>query len=239
MSTLRALARVQALAAGRAQPIATVRHLHLADRPLVLVPLTLAGEANAPLALLAGTDPATPRLLVVPQPRNRDLRTAFHLELAEILLPYLEPTARSPRPSPTDRGRDVRHRYVDAPQILLPNSAGITFLRLLGRATRFAETEGEYAVPAGGAAARALADLPRRTGRAPGFGADRGADRGARPALGHRSEQCGGSAPARPAGLDRPARRHAAATSRPAPPSSPRPPARPPTRSSTTRCSPR
>ncbi len=148
MSMLRALARVQALAAGRAQPIATVRHLHLADPPLVLVPLTLAGEANAPLALLAGTDPATPRLLVVPQPRNRDLRTAFHLELAEILLPYLEAHRSVTEAVATDRGRDVRHRYVDAPQILLPNSAGITFLRLLGRATRFAETEGEYAVPA-------------------------------------------------------------------------------------------
>ena len=31
MSTLRALARAQAVAAGVAQPVATVRHLHLAD----------------------------------------------------------------------------------------------------------------------------------------------------------------------------------------------------------------
>lgn len=48
MSTLRALARAQALSAGVAQPVATVRHLHLSPRPLVLVPLAMAGEANAP-----------------------------------------------------------------------------------------------------------------------------------------------------------------------------------------------
>ena len=53
MATLTSLAR--ALAADRdvAQPTATVRHVHLARRPLVLIPLALAGEANAPLAAMA------------------------------------------------------------------------------------------------------------------------------------------------------------------------------------------
>ncbi|MGK5738542.1 hypothetical protein [Micromonospora sp. URMC 103] len=146
MSTLRALAAAQAVAAGVAQPVATVRHLHLHERPLVVVPLALAGEANAPLAALVGAAPDDARLLVVPQPRNRDQRFAFAAELAGILLPYLDGHRAASEAVAVDRGRDVRHRYVEAPQLLVPNPAGITFLRLLGRATRFRRPDGEYPV---------------------------------------------------------------------------------------------
>ncbi|MFK3980920.1 hypothetical protein ACI2K4_11145 [Micromonospora sp. NPDC050397] len=148
MSTLTALARAQALAAGVAQPIATVRHLHLARRPLVLVPLTMAGEANAPLAVLVGTAPERGRLLVVPQPRNRDQRLDFVTAFGTVLLPYLDGHRGVSESVPIDRGRDVRYRYVDAPQVLVPNQAGITFLRLLGRNTRFRRTDGDYPVDA-------------------------------------------------------------------------------------------
>ncbi|WFE33925.1 hypothetical protein [Micromonospora sp. WMMD975] len=146
MSTLRALARAQAVAAGRAQPVATVRHLHLAQRPLVLVPLALAGEANAPLAALVGAAPDEARLLVVPQPRNRDQRFAFAAELAGVVLPYLDSFRGVTEAVAVDRGRDVRHRYVDAPQLLVPNPAGVTFLRLFGRSTRFRRPDGDYPV---------------------------------------------------------------------------------------------
>ncbi|WP_319461976.1 hypothetical protein [Micromonospora sp. RTP1Z1] len=146
MSTLRALAKAQAAAAGVAQPVATVRHLHLAERPLVLVPLAMAGEANAPLAALVGAAPDEARLLIVPQPRNRQQRFAFAAELAGIVLPYLDSVRGVSEAVPTDRGRDVRHRYVDAPQLLVPNPAGVTFLRLLGRSTRFRRPDGDYPV---------------------------------------------------------------------------------------------
>ncbi|MFJ6195377.1 hypothetical protein [Micromonospora sp. NPDC092111] len=146
MSTLRALAKAQALAAGVAQPVATVRHLHLAERPLVLVPLAMAGEAHAPLAALVGTAPDDARLLVVPQPRNRDQRFRFVAELAGIVLPYLDGFRGVSEAVPVDRGRDVRYRYVDAPQLLVPNPAGVIFLRLLGRSTRFRRPDGEYPV---------------------------------------------------------------------------------------------
>ncbi|MFG3421217.1 hypothetical protein [Micromonospora sp. NPDC048063] len=146
MSTLRALARAQALAAGVAQPVATVRHLHLAERPLVLVPLAMAGEANAPLAALVGDAPDAARLLIVPQPRNRDQRFRFAAELAATVLPYLDGFRGVAEAVPIDRGRDVRYRYVDAPQLLVPNPAGVTFLRLLGRSTRFRRPDGEYPV---------------------------------------------------------------------------------------------
>ncbi|MEU8237653.1 hypothetical protein AB0C07_05365 [Actinoplanes missouriensis] len=149
MSTLTALARAQAVATGVAQPIATVRHLHVHHEPLVLVPFAMAGEANAPLAAMIGTDPAKPRLLVVRQPRNRDDRFAFFAELAEELLPYLESFATESEEVPIDRGKDVRLRYLDAPQLWVPNPAGVDFLRLLGRSTRFRTVDGEYPVPAG------------------------------------------------------------------------------------------
>ncbi|ROT31941.1 hypothetical protein [Micromonospora sp. HM5-17] len=146
MSTLVALARAEAVAAGFAQRTTTVRHLHVAARPLVFVPLSMAGEANAPLAALVGTDPAAPRLLVVPQPRNRDQRFRFAAELAEVLLPYLDSFRGVAEAVPVNRGKEIRHRYVDAPQVLVPNPAGIQFTRLLGRSTRFRRTDGDYPV---------------------------------------------------------------------------------------------
>lgn len=146
MSTLRALARVQAAAVGRAQPVTTVRHLHLHDRPLVLIPLALAGEANAPLAALVGTHPQQVRLLIVPQPRNRDQRIAFVAELASIVLPYLDSYREATEVVAVDRGSDVRNRCLDAPQVLVPNPAGITFIRLLGRFVRFQRPDGDHAV---------------------------------------------------------------------------------------------
>ncbi|MBL7517888.1 hypothetical protein I6A84_07065, partial [Frankia sp. CNm7] len=39
-------------------------------------------------------------------------------------------------------------RFLDAPQVLVPNRAGIDFVRLFGRSTRFRATTGEHAVPA-------------------------------------------------------------------------------------------
>lgn len=147
MSTLTALARAQAFAEGRAQPIATVRHLHVHPRPLVVIPLVMAGEANAPLAAMAGTEVSAPRLLVVAQPRNRDHRFAFAAELAALLVPYVESFTGVAEPVAVDRGRDVRYRFVDAPQLWVPNTGGVDFLRLFGRSTRFRSVEGEYAVP--------------------------------------------------------------------------------------------
>jgi hypothetical protein len=146
VSTLQALARAQAYASGRAEPVATVRHLHLHDRPLVLIPLAMAGEANAPLAALAGTDRSAPELLVVAQPRNRDQRFAFAAALAAIVLPYVDGFAGVAEPVAVDRGRDVRFRFLDAPQIWVPNPAGVDFLRLFGRSTRFRRVDGDYPV---------------------------------------------------------------------------------------------
>jgi len=141
MTTLTSLARGLAVESGHAELIRTVRHVHVSDRPLVFIPLQLAGEANAPLAALVGDDRDKPRLLTVYEPRNRTERFEFAATLAtEVILPYIEGYAAG---EPGDK-----EAYPDAPQILVPNLAGVKFTRLLGRSTRFRRTQGEWAVPA-------------------------------------------------------------------------------------------
>lgn len=146
MSALTALARVEAFTVGRAVPLATVRHVHLSDEPLVLVPLLLAGEAAAPLAALVGTDAADPQLLVVRQPRDRDERFSFLAELARIVVRYIESRRGETELVEATRNRDEWERYLDAPQLILPNVGGIEALRLLGRSSRFRSVDGPYPV---------------------------------------------------------------------------------------------
>ncbi|MEU3746212.1 MULTISPECIES: hypothetical protein [Streptomyces] len=148
MSLISALARMEAVESGRAQPLATVRHRHVSARPLVLVPLTTAGEAGAPLGALVGTDAEAPRLLVVTQPRDRDLRFSFLADLAEEILPYVdsftdavEAAERSEVDPETGKKVKVEVELcADAPQLIVPSRAGIEYVRLLGRSTRFRRT---------------------------------------------------------------------------------------------------
>jgi hypothetical protein len=146
VSTLTALARVEAFETGRAVPLATVRHVHLSDEPLVLVPLLLAGEAAAPLAALVGTDRAEPRLLLVGQPRDRDQRFAFLAELARVVVDYIESRRGETELVEATRNHEEWERYVDAPQLILPNGGGIEALRLFGRSSRFRSPQGPYPV---------------------------------------------------------------------------------------------
>lgn len=148
MSLLTSLARLRALEAGVAQPIATVRHCHVSARPLVFIPLKVAGEAAAPLAAMAGTDPEAPRLLVVTRPRDRDLRFAWAAELAGVVLPYVEGFLGETE-TVERRNADPYERTLDAPQLVVPNRAAVGFTRLLGRSTRFRRTDGPYPVPEG------------------------------------------------------------------------------------------
>ncbi|WP_030320863.1 hypothetical protein [Streptomyces sp. NRRL B-3229] len=148
MSLITTLGRLEAVSTGRAQPAATVRHRHLSDHPLVLVPLTTAGEAGAPLGALVGTDRDAPQLLVVPQPRDRDLRFAFLAELADIVLPYVDGCAEAVEAAERNEtdpetGKRVKVEVelcADAPQLIVPSRAGVDFVRLLGRSMRFRRT---------------------------------------------------------------------------------------------------
>ncbi|GAU68050.1 hypothetical protein SSP35_06_01340 [Streptomyces sp. NBRC 110611] len=156
MSLIETLARMEAVAAGRARTRCTVRHRHLSERPLVLVPLTTAGEAGAPLGALVGTDREKPALLAVPQPRDRDLRSAFLAELAEAMLPYVDGFAdaverEERKETDPETGKKVPVQVelcADAPQLIVPSAAGVEYVRLLGRSMRFRRTaEQEPAAP--------------------------------------------------------------------------------------------
>ena len=116
------------------------------------MPLTTAGEAGAPLGALVGTDRDAPRLLVVPQPRDRDLRFAFLAELADErpAVPRrrtrTDVEAEPGKETDPETGKKVaveRELCADAPQLIVPNAAGVDFVRLLGRSTRFRRTAEE------------------------------------------------------------------------------------------------
>jgi len=133
MSLLTTLARLEAVRSGHAEPLATVRHRHLAKRPMVLVPLAAAGETGAPLAVLLGRDRERPRLLTVPQPLDRERRFTFLADLADELLPYLESfgdavevlTRETKDAETSERTETTRELCLDAPQLIVPNQGGV------------------------------------------------------------------------------------------------------------------
>jgi hypothetical protein len=148
MSALTAIATLRAIESGRAARTTTVRHAHVGDHPFVLIPLNLAGEACAPLAALCGAVRDNPRLLVVPQPRNRDERFSFAARLADLVLDHLDSCRQDTETFQVGRPPEIRTRFTEAPQIFVPNPGGIGFLRVLGRSTRLRRTDGPFAVPA-------------------------------------------------------------------------------------------
>ncbi|MFJ8014506.1 hypothetical protein [Streptomyces sp. NPDC096339] len=161
MPLLNTLARLEAVRAGRAQPLATVRHRHLSENPLVFVPLTTAGEAGAPLGAMVGTDRHEPRVFVIPQPRDRDLRWAFLADLAVHVLDHIDGYADAVElvernetdPETGKRSKVEAELCLDAPQLIVPSRAGIEYVRLLGRSMRFRRTaeedpENPYPAPA-------------------------------------------------------------------------------------------
>jgi hypothetical protein len=141
MSMLSAMAHVEAMESMTAVPLTAFRHRRLSGRPLVVIPLTMAGEAGAPLAAMVGSSKRDVTLLVVAQPRNRDQRFAFAANLGQIVMGYIG-SFRKDR-----RGEGERSQYIDAPQVLVPNPGGIGALADLGRMCRFRSTTGPYAVP--------------------------------------------------------------------------------------------
>ena len=148
MSLLTTLARLEAVRSGHAEPLATVRHRHLAEQPLVLIPLAAAGETGAPLAVMLGRDRERPTLLTVPQPLDRTRRFVLLAELATELLPYLESfgadvevLTKETKDAETGEPTEVtRELCLDAPQVIVPNRGGIELLGLLGRSSRFRRT---------------------------------------------------------------------------------------------------
>jgi hypothetical protein len=170
MTLLTTLARLQAAESGRAQPLSRVRHRRLAEQPLVIIPLTLAGHPATPVAVMTGNSRANRQLLIVPQPRDRNLRLGFLGDLGRILLGYIAARQTATEILPATKNHEERRRYADAPQIIVPNRAARDYLGLLGRSTRFERTDDpspvDPAVPALGKWLTFLADSAEQPGAA-------------------------------------------------------------------------
>ncbi|MCP2325390.1 hypothetical protein HDA40_003897 [Hamadaea flava] len=130
--------RLQAMRDGRSVRRTTRRHVHLHDRPLVVVGYHLAGEPAAVLALHYGTSPEDGKLLVAAEPRDREQRLALLREFAADLSSYVEEFA-AVEPI-VRRDMTVVECAVDAPQLITPNSATAQWLTdLLARYLRGSE----------------------------------------------------------------------------------------------------
>ncbi|MFI1815144.1 hypothetical protein ACH414_32880 [Streptomyces sp. NPDC020422] len=121
MSLLASLLRTRAASTGRAEAACRLRHLHLSDRPLMLIALNRTGPAARPLAVMLGTDPCRPQLHTAP-PSGSNAPTLA--ALAQTVIAYID---------------TCRHTG-DAPQILVPNPKSVEYLKELGDDLRLRRT---------------------------------------------------------------------------------------------------
>jgi hypothetical protein len=89
-----AMMRVRALVAGRAQPATSHRHVIVQRDALVFAPLLMNGEDISIHIAAVGRRGDTPRLLWVPDPRDRRARDGLLAHLAEIVDDYFLARAR-------------------------------------------------------------------------------------------------------------------------------------------------
>ena len=146
MTLLTTLARLEAASTGRAQPLSRVRHRHLSGQPLVLIPLTLAGDPATPVAAMAGTSRTARGCWSCRSPATASSACASWPAWPGPCWTTSPPGRPTTEMVPATSKREERRRYADAPQILVPNRAARDYLGLLGRATRFQPTDGPYAV---------------------------------------------------------------------------------------------
>src|SRR5258706_1862765 len=149
MSAMEEIHHLRAIEAGEAMPLATARHVHLSEDPMVVLAYHLAGDLGAPLGFLLGTARGMPTVIAVPEPRNRDLRFGALIELTKVIRPYLDAFGNLEYITRTRRnGEAIDDPIADeAPQLIFANSPTASwFCGLLGRALRYLPTAGDRAV---------------------------------------------------------------------------------------------
>lgn len=139
MTALDAVLAAAAHCEGRAQRRSTLRHRHLVDRPLVVVPWHLGAEPFTFAALAYGEEQDHFQLAVPGEPRNRDLLFAATLEVAEWFIErFEEPWSRRTVVEDYNRRRELAP---EAPQLWVPNQGAVTVLAKLGRRLAYLPTE--------------------------------------------------------------------------------------------------
>jgi hypothetical protein len=124
MDSIDTLQTLMASRSGRAVPRLSYRHDHLESNPMVISGFHLAGDKGAVMALMWGTDRDSPELVIVPEPRDRDLRFQKLERFADALNAHIAATP-----------------FGSAPQVIFPNKATADWLLdLVGRFTRYSQT---------------------------------------------------------------------------------------------------
>ena len=121
MSAISILLRAEAAEQARAVRSTAYRHRHLAPTPLVVCAYNLSGEAAAPLAIIYGTSPEKPSLVVAAEPRNRESRFAainsFSADFHRHIQPFMiTETRQGGRPGSSYEYQGA----IDAPQVITP-----------------------------------------------------------------------------------------------------------------------
>lgn len=127
MSYLQALLVADARRLGRAQRSASVRHRHLTERPLAILPWQLGAEPFTAAAIAWGFEPGTPKLVVPGEPRDRELAFRALTIVAKDFNRWFE-----------GRGRD------EVPQVVVPNRGALALLGRLGRRLAYLPTTGDH-----------------------------------------------------------------------------------------------
>ncbi|MGW6638239.1 hypothetical protein [Streptomyces cyaneofuscatus] len=117
MSLLTSLLRMRAASTGHAELACQLRHLHLSDRPLMMIALNRTGPTARPLAVMLGTGPYRPQLHTAPLSGTN---TSLLAALADTVTTYI----------------DTCHRTGEAPQVLVPNTQSVQYLKDLGTSLR-------------------------------------------------------------------------------------------------------
>jgi hypothetical protein len=126
---------------GRALPSARYRHVHVTQRPFVIVGYHLPGDPSAPIGLMYGDHPLRPGLAYTLEPHLWRNKIDAMQDFARSLNLYIANATRGSR---------------DAPQLLLSNQAAVDWLcGDIGRYWRRLEEDGEWgagpSIPVAGA----------------------------------------------------------------------------------------
>lgn len=126
-----ALLQAEAHHLGRAVPATARRHVRVAapdaPGPLVLVPLGLAGEDGALLAVGVSRAPGDLEVLVCPEPRDRHVQIKVLRDLAARLCAYLDPLAADQEELDLGSWKPRATRL--APQVVVPAPSSATLLQ--------------------------------------------------------------------------------------------------------------
>jgi hypothetical protein len=125
MSYFEALLVAEARKRGRAQRSATLRHRHIAKRPIGLLLWQLGAEPFTAAAAAWGYGPKERSITVPGEPRDRELAFRALAKMARAFNAYFEGGERD-----------------EPPQIILPNRGNLTLLGRLGRRLAYLPSDG-------------------------------------------------------------------------------------------------